>query len=115
MKYFSIVVFVTLFVSIHSRKVSFAFAQQMVHMFFLSESSIQCPDNELYNDCGSRKLPCDYTCINALNHDHKCVAKCAPGCFCKKELVRNSNDTCVSLRDCPLDGINSADKYGLTI
>lgn len=59
-------------------------------------STDECDENEEYKQCGS---PCQPTCEE--QEEMACMAKCEPGCFCKKGFVRDSNGKCVDKRQCP--------------
>jgi hypothetical protein len=56
----------------------------------------ECDANEEYSQCGT---PCPSTCDRP--EEIFCRAKCGPGCFCKKGLVRNAAKKCVEVKQCP--------------
>jgi len=63
-----------------------------------------CKENEEYRKCGN---PCEDTCKNALRHDRPCVDRCGRAkCTCKDGFVRNSEGSCVNIRQCPRDGFD---------
>ncbi|XP_077291437.1 zonadhesin-like isoform X2 [Arctopsyche grandis] len=53
--------------------------------------------NETYTVCGSN---CPQTCAN-YEKPKRCSKICVPGCFCKKGYVKNYNNTCVLIKECP--------------
>ncbi|KOB56694.1 Zonadhesin, partial [Operophtera brumata] len=52
-----------------------------------------CPDNEEYRFCE----PCNRTCTSP---NPICPAQCAKGCFCKGDLLRDSDGRCVQWGQC---------------
>ena len=59
-----------------------------------SQCPPQCPDDEVYNECGSS---CPPTCEDPPSF---CTADCNPGCFCSGDKVRHGGE-CISREDCP--------------
>ncbi|XP_035227821.1 zonadhesin-like, partial [Stegodyphus dumicola] len=59
---------------------------------------VQCKKGEEYQTCGS---PCERTCANyRFRIGIKCPKPCEPGCYCKDDLVRDSNGECVETEEC---------------
>lgn len=60
-----------------------------------------CETNEEYLSCGSS---CPPTCDDILDKNQRprmCTMECRQGCFCKKELVRNTKDNqCIRPEQC---------------
>ncbi|GFT53006.1 hypothetical protein NPIL_616831 [Nephila pilipes] len=57
-----------------------------------------CGKNEEYKSCGSA---CPPTCSSSRSKKKICTKQCAPGCFCRRGLVRNDKGVCVEPKECP--------------
>ncbi|KAF2881187.1 hypothetical protein ILUMI_25012 [Ignelater luminosus] len=66
--------------------------------FFLTAIgfSQQCPENEVYNSCGS---VCPPTCQNP---NPLCILACVSGCYCKEGYIRiTKTGKCIPQKECP--------------
>lgn len=54
--------------------------------------------NEVFSQCQN---PCPKTCANYFSPPRPCPLYCIAGCDCKYGYVRDENNICIKLEDCP--------------
>ncbi|XP_061719202.1 zonadhesin-like isoform X2 [Cydia pomonella] len=69
-----------------------------------TEPRQDCPINEEYRFCE----PCNKTCDNP---NPMCPAQCSRGCFCKGDLVRDRDGSCVAYEKCAKFAKNETSNY----
>ena len=76
---------------------------------------ISCPVNQIYNSCGTSSS-CEDTCQTVADERFKlltgqerpgkinkiCNKMCVEGCFCEKGYVKNNENDCILVDECPV-------------
>ncbi|CAG4982184.1 unnamed protein product [Colias eurytheme] len=65
------------------------------------EYEMSCGPDQIFLSC----QPCEKTCSSPTN----CTGACITGCFCKDDLFRAPDGSCVKLEDCPTAEVTLSD------